>query len=91
MNLNVWTKSSIQTAGYSDAEGKSTVEPVRDGVRRTLQPRHIAWCTGIYSMPKPIGFQGLKQFKGTVYHGSQHYDASKRAGLEANGWIQIWI
>lgn len=77
MDLSVWTNSNIEHADYSDAEGKWTVRVVRGGVGRTLRPRHIAWCTGLYSIPKPLDFDGLKQFKGTVYHGSEHDDASK--------------
>ncbi|BCS21171.1 flavin-containing monooxygenase [Aspergillus puulaauensis] len=77
MDLSVWTNSNIENADYSDAEGKWSVRVVRDGARRTLRPRHIAWCTGLYSIPKPLDFQEVKQFKGTVYHGSEHDDASK--------------
>lgn len=79
MELNVWMKTNIKSAVYDDAASEWTVNLTRgtDGSVRTLHPRHIIWCTGHSGEPKVPRFQGQAQFKGTLYHGSQHDDASQ--------------
>ncbi|KAB8271386.1 hypothetical protein BDV30DRAFT_240536 [Aspergillus minisclerotigenes] len=78
MELNVWLQTSIKSAVYDDANAQWTVVVTRgDGSERTLHPRHLIWCTGHSGEPKVPTFPGQPQFKGQVYHGSQHDDASK--------------
>ena len=78
MELNVWMKTNITSAAYNDSKSEWTVNLTRgDGSNRTLRPRHIVWCTGHSGEPKIPRFDGQDQFKGTVYHGSQHDDASQ--------------
>ena len=78
MELNVWLQTSIKSAVYDDAKAQWTVVVTRgDGSERTLHPRHLIWCTGHSGEPKVPTFPGQPQFKGQVYHGSQHDDASK--------------
>ncbi|KAB8070445.1 hypothetical protein BDV29DRAFT_198004 [Aspergillus leporis] len=78
MELNVWLQTSIKSAVYDDVKGQWAVTVSRgDGSERTLHPRHLVWCTGHSGEPKIPTFPGQSQFKGTVYHGSQHDDASK--------------
>ncbi|GLA34098.1 hypothetical protein AnigIFM63309_005518 [Aspergillus niger] len=77
MELNVWLQTSIKSADYDDAQKRWTVVVVRgDGSERTLHPRHLIWCTGHSGEPLVPSFPNQSQFKGTVYHGSQHSDAS---------------
>lgn len=77
MELNVWLQTSIKSADYDDAQKQWTVVVVRgDGSERTLHPRHLIWCTGHSGEPLVPSFPNQSQFKGTVYHGSQHSDAS---------------
>ncbi|GIK04438.1 hypothetical protein Aspvir_008521 [Aspergillus viridinutans] len=78
MELNVWLKASVKSAVYDDAKARWTVTVARGdtGSERVLHPRHIVWCTGHSGEPKIPTFPGQTQFKGTVYHGSQHHDAS---------------
>jgi cation diffusion facilitator CzcD-associated flavoprotein CzcO len=79
MELNVWTSVKLQKTEYSDAEKKWTVELVRgDGTPRTLKPKHVVFCTGHAGEPKIPTFPGQETFKGTVYHGSQHQDATEQ-------------
>jgi cation diffusion facilitator CzcD-associated flavoprotein CzcO len=79
--LNVWLKTTIKNATYSDAESKWTVTVTRgDGSERTLHPKHVIFCTGHAGEPKIPTFPGQDTFKGTVYHGSQHKDASTYEG-----------
>ncbi|OGM44317.1 putative flavin-binding monooxygenase [Aspergillus bombycis] len=78
MELNVWLRTSVKSAVYNDAKAQWTVVVTRgDGSERTLHPRHLIWCTGHSGEPKVPTFPGQSQFKGQVYHGSQHDDASK--------------
>lgn len=77
MELNVWVHTSIKSADYDDAQKQWTVVVVRgDGSERILRPRHLIWCTGHSGEPLVPSFENQSQFKGTVYHGSQHTDAS---------------
>ncbi|RAH77228.1 putative flavin-binding monooxygenase [Aspergillus japonicus CBS 114.51] len=75
MELNVWTKTEVRSAEYNQTAGYWTVCLVRDGVERVLRPRHIAWCAGHLGLPKVPSFPGQADFKGTIYHASQHADA----------------
>ncbi|KAL4789292.1 flavin-containing monooxygenase [Aspergillus venezuelensis] len=77
MELNVWTKTNMISARYCDEKKLWTVTLDRNGTRRVLHPRHIAWCAGLYGIPKPLDFKGLPSFKGIAYHGSKHEDAAK--------------
>ncbi|EAW22699.1 putative flavin-binding monooxygenase [Aspergillus fischeri NRRL 181] len=78
MELNVWLKTSVKSAEYDDSKAQWTVTVVRGdtGSERVLHPRHIVWCTGHSGEPKIPTFPNQAHFKGTVYHGSQHHDAS---------------
>ncbi|KAA8651972.1 hypothetical protein EYZ11_001733 [Aspergillus tanneri] len=78
MELNVWLRTSIKSAVYDDVKSEWTVIVRRgDGSERTIRPRHLVWCTGHSGEPKIPTFPGQVQFKGTVYHASQHNDASE--------------
>ncbi|KAI9924890.1 hypothetical protein ASPWEDRAFT_40542 [Aspergillus wentii DTO 134E9] len=78
MELNVWLKTDVKSAVYDDAKSEWTVNLTGgDGTERTIHPRHLVWCTGHSGEPKVPSFPGQSQFKGTVYHGSQHHDASE--------------
>lgn len=79
MELNVWTQTAVKSAEYDEAAGNWTVCLVRDGVERILRPRHIAWCAGHLGLPKIPSFPGQGDFKGTIYHASQHVDARELA------------
>ena len=78
MELNVWTNTSVKSASYDDAAGKWTVTVAKgDGFERVVHPHHVVWATGHAGEPKVPTFPGQDTFRGTVYHGSQHEDASK--------------
>lgn len=81
MELNVWLSTTIVKATYSDAEKQWTVTVRRgDGSERTVKPKHVIFCTGHAGEPKIPTFPGQDTFKGTVYHGSQHQDATAYKG-----------
>lgn len=76
MELNVWTNTTLTSASFDDAQSKWTVDLVRDGKQRTIRPTYVAFCTGHAGEPKIPSFPGQSEFKGKVYHASQHEDAS---------------
>ncbi|KAI9698123.1 MAG: hypothetical protein M1836_004125 [Candelina mexicana] len=76
MELKIWLKTEVQAADYVELTGQWTVTLLRDGKRQIIRPRHIAWCAGHLGLPKVSTFPGQTRFKGTIYHGSEHVDAS---------------
>ncbi|KAF3800122.1 putative indole-3-pyruvate monooxygenase YUCCA8 [Colletotrichum gloeosporioides] len=82
MELNVWTSTEIAESSYDDQSKTWTVTLRRgDGSTRTLHPRHIVLATGQAGDPITPTFPNQSEFKGTVYHGSQHQDASTVSDL----------
>ncbi|GAB1212608.1 hypothetical protein ATERTT37_001752 [Aspergillus terreus] len=78
MELNVWLQTTVTGAVYDDATAQWTVTVSRaDGSQRTLRPRHLVWCTGHSGEPRIPSFPGQTDFRGRVYHGSQHRDAAE--------------
>ncbi|KAL4893828.1 hypothetical protein BDV59DRAFT_24392 [Aspergillus ambiguus] len=67
LELNVWTRTTLQSAGWSDDTASWTVELHRggdDGVR-VVRPRHIIQATG-HSGPKNMpAIPGMDRFQGT--------------------------
>lgn len=77
LEINVWLQSTIASSSYSDSTHTWTITIKREnGQTRTLHPRHIVFCTGHSGEPKIPNFPGQSTFAGTVYHGSQHTDAT---------------
>ncbi|KAK1511300.1 flavin-containing monooxygenase [Colletotrichum costaricense] len=77
MELNIWSSTNIEETSYNEQEKTWTVKLRRaDGTLRTLKPRHIVLATGQAGDPITPTFPGQGDFKGVVYHGSQHQDAS---------------
>ncbi|CAH0055662.1 unnamed protein product [Clonostachys solani] len=77
MELNVWTSTTIESAEYSDETKSWTVRIIRgDGPVIILCPHHIILATGHSGEPLVPKFNGQDKFRGTVYHTSQHQDAS---------------
>jgi cation diffusion facilitator CzcD-associated flavoprotein CzcO len=77
MELNVWLRSTIKTAEFSDEKGMWSVKVTRgDGSTRSMKPSHVVFCTGHAGEPRVPSFPGRSSFAGSVYHGSQHKDAT---------------
>ncbi|KAF5013867.1 hypothetical protein FDECE_148 [Fusarium decemcellulare] len=82
MELNVWNNTTVKKANYDEESRTWTVTVKRgDGSERTLRPRHVILATGQAGDPIIPTFPGTEQFKGTVYHGMQHTDASNFSDL----------
>ena len=77
MELNVWTSTTVQSASYNDDTKKWQVNILRsDGSVRVMHPNHVVLATGHSGEAHIPQFKGQDQFKGTIYHTSQHQDAS---------------
>jgi len=77
MELNVWLSTAIVSSTWSDASLSWTVTLQRgEDAPRTLHPKHIIFCTGHSGEPKMPHLPGQSSFPGTLYHASQHTDAS---------------
>lgn len=77
MELNIWMSSCIKSADFSDDTQTWTVDVTRgDGSSRLMKPSHVVFCTGHSGEPRIPSFPGQDSFKGTVYHGSKHKDAT---------------
>ncbi|KAJ9648572.1 hypothetical protein H2199_001427 [Coniosporium tulheliwenetii] len=85
--LNVWLSTSITASSWSDDDKTWTISVKRgdkNGEERTLKPKYVVFCTGHSGEPKIPTFPGQDNFKGTVYHASQHKDASS-SGQDVTG------
>jgi cation diffusion facilitator CzcD-associated flavoprotein CzcO len=77
MELNIWLSTTVSSAKYSDENKMWTVTLRRgDGTKRILHPKHVIFCTGHSGEPKIPTFPGQDDFEGSIYHGSEHKDAS---------------
>lgn len=97
MELNVWTSTTLQHSEYSDETETWTIEvdraasngnaaPNTTGSKhRTLYPKHVVFCTGHAGEPQIPHFPGQDDFRGVVYHASQHRDAFESASSSATG------
>jgi cation diffusion facilitator CzcD-associated flavoprotein CzcO len=77
MELNIWMQSKVKSADFSEESQSWTADILRaDGSVRTLKPQHVVMCTGHAGEPKVPSFPGQETFGGSVYHGSEHQDAT---------------
>ncbi|KAI5210427.1 putative flavin-containing monooxygenase YUCCA3 [Aureobasidium subglaciale] len=77
MELNIWLSTSVTSASYSESSKTWTVDITKpDGSKRTLRPSQLILATGHSGEPRIPTFPGQESFKGTIYHGSMHKDAT---------------
>lgn len=89
MDLNVWMNTNIESSSWSDTESKWTIIIKRnDEVPRMFHPRHVIFCTGHSGEARIPSFPGQEDFNGTIYHASQHQDASTD-GKTTGQWVVI--
>lgn len=82
--LNVWTSTTIASSGYDPKAKTWTLGLLRYGkTSRTLNPRHIILCTGHSGEPYMPIFPGQEMYGGSLYHSSQHTDASDIPSLSS--------
>jgi cation diffusion facilitator CzcD-associated flavoprotein CzcO len=86
MELNVWMSSTVAgIPSYSAAERLWTITVSRNGVTRTLHPRHIVVATGHSGEPNIPQFPGVEDFKGDRLCHSSQFSGAKfdSTGLKA--------
>ena len=85
MELNVWTTTAVESVAFSESDKKWTVilsHPTRG--HRILTSKHLVFCTGHAGEPMIPGFPGQDTFKGIIYHGSAHQDATLNTSSPAS-------
>ena len=72
MDINFWTETSFEGAGYDEAAGCWSARLKRaDGSMREIRPRHIVMATSVSGTPNIPAIPTLDQFEGPVLHSSQ--------------------
>jgi cation diffusion facilitator CzcD-associated flavoprotein CzcO len=77
MELNIWLSTSVTSAKYSESSKTWTVDITKaDGTKRSLHPSQLILATGHSGEPRIPSFPNQSSFKGQIYHGSTHKDAT---------------
>ncbi|RAH64156.1 flavin-containing monooxygenase [Aspergillus aculeatinus CBS 121060] len=89
LELNVWTRTSVQSTSWSEADGRWTIDLQRrseDGSTtetHTLQPRHVIQATGHSGKKAMPTFKGMETFQGDrLCHSSEFPGASDLSGTK---------
>lgn len=72
MEINYWSSTLCEGARYDEAKGEWEVRVVREGKPVTLRPKQLVLATGMSSVPNIPDIPGMKDFKGTIHHSSNH-------------------
>ncbi|KAL7783623.1 hypothetical protein V8C37DRAFT_396941 [Trichoderma ceciliae] len=90
MELNIWLNTELQSSSFDEATKTWTVTVKgADGSVRTLKPNHVVLAMGNAGDAIVPHFEGIDRFKGAVYHGSQHQDASAHPNLSSKHVVII--
>jgi len=89
MELNYWTKSTVEHTEYDEAAKEWTVAVDRNGEQITLRPKQLVFATGMSGKANIPDFPGMDKFKGDQHHSSQHpgpdaYRGKKAAVIGSN-------
>ncbi|WJR78066.1 NAD(P)/FAD-dependent oxidoreductase [Bradyrhizobium sp. NP1] len=80
MELDFWTRTSFEGASYDDMSQRWTATLTRDGVSRTLRPKHIVIATSVSGTPNIPVIEDIENFAGCVLHSSQFVAGKEWAG-----------
>ncbi|MEX0312417.1 MAG: NAD(P)/FAD-dependent oxidoreductase [Tateyamaria sp.] len=83
MELNYWTRSTVQRAAYDENSKEWTVTVDRDGETVTLRPKQLVFATGMSGKANIPDFPGMDRFKGDQHHSSQHPGPDRYTGKKA--------
>lgn len=72
MELNYWTRSTVEKASYDEATKEWTVTVDRDGEQVTLRPKQLIFATGMSAKANVPDFPGMATFAGDQHHSSKH-------------------
>ncbi len=83
MELNIWTSTTLGGGRYDEGAGCWTLSVQRDGMERTLRPRHLVMATGVSGIPNLPDIPTLDAFGGTVLHSGAYTDGEDWSGKRA--------
>ncbi|WP_147106950.1 NAD(P)/FAD-dependent oxidoreductase [Tateyamaria sp. syn59] len=83
MELNYWTRSTVEHAAYDEQSKEWAVTVDRDGEKITLRPKQLVFATGMSGKANVPDFPGMDTFKGDQHHSSQHPGPDKYKGKKA--------
>ena len=72
MELNYWTRSTVEKASYDETSKEWIVTVDRDGEPVTLRPQQLIFATGMSAKPNLPNFPGMDTFSGDQHHSSKH-------------------
>jgi putative flavoprotein involved in K+ transport len=84
-DIGLWTRTSFEGASYDDASARWTAHIARQGVPRTLRPKHIVLATSVSGTPNIPHIDGIDSFKGQVLHSSRFRAGREWAGRSVVG------
>lgn len=71
LEVDFWTRTDFDGADYDEASQRWTARLTRDGVARTLRPKHIVLATSVSGTPNIPAIDGIEKFEGPVLHSSR--------------------
>ena len=80
LEVDFWTRTNFDGADYDEAAQRWTARLARDGVARTLRPKHIVLATSVSGTPNIPAIDGIDNFKGPVLHSSRFAAGKEWAG-----------
>lgn len=83
MEINYWTRTEFLGAERDEANDCWVARIRRDGVERTLRPRHLIMATGASDTPQLPDIKGLGDFRGLAVHSSRYEDPTPWKGRHA--------
>ena len=83
MEINYWTRTEFLGAERDEANDCWVARIRRDGVERTLRPRHLIMATGASDTPQLPKVNGLSDFRGLAVHSSRYEDPTPWKGRHA--------
>lgn len=83
MEINYWTRTEFLGAERDEANDCWVARVRRDGVERTMRPRHIIMATGASDTPQLPNINGLSDFRGLAVHSSRYEDPAPWKGRHA--------
>ena len=83
MELNYWTRSTVQKAKWDEDAKEWVVTVDRDGEEVTLRPKQLVFATGMSGKANVPNFPGMEKFKGDQHHSSKHPGPDAYKGKKA--------
>ncbi|MGQ7788121.1 flavin-containing monooxygenase [Nesterenkonia sp. K-15-9-6] len=80
MEVPWWGGTEVRDAAFDEAEGRWTVQAVRDGRAVTLRPTQLVLATGMSGKPNVPEIPGMEVFAGEQQHSSEHPGPDAYAG-----------